>query len=66
MRMISCALQLYYFTKTNKKIMRYKIKEYTCIQVRTGNVSKTVSDLFIIPLLLQAILGVATYGFVSV
>ena len=46
--------------------MRYKIKEYTCIQVRTGNVSKTVSDLFIIPLLLQAILGVATYGFVSV
>ena len=28
--------------------------------------SKTVSDLFIIPLLLQAFLGVATYGFVSV
>ena len=32
----------------------------------SGYVSKTVSDLFIIPLLLQAFLGVATYGFVSV
>ena len=32
----------------------------------SGYASKTVSDLFIILLLLQTFLGLATYGFVSV
>ena len=37
MRMISCALQLHYFTRNKQKIMHLKIKRYIyiCMQVRT-------------------------------
>ena len=44
------------------------MSRFTCYRTLriSGNVSKTVLDLLITPLLLQAFLGVAAYGFVSV